>query len=83
MKKGDVRAAAVNRAKLAISAEGFRVQPLLLADLMLMALGPLLAGTPHVRPRSNFNKLPGPNTRSSAAAKPLLPLNATEKYGPH
>ena len=83
MKNYDVRATAVDRAKLIISAEGFRVQPLLLADLMLVALGPLLAGPPPVRTRSNFNKLPGPNTRSSAVAKLLLPLNAVERYGPH
>lgn len=83
MKKDDVRATAVDRAKLTISAEGFRVQPLLLAELMLVALGPLLAGPSPVRPRSNFNKLPGLKTRSSAVAKLLLPLNATERYEPH
>ena len=83
MKKGNVRATAVNRAKLTISAEGFRVQPLLLADLMLVALGPLLTGPPHIRPRSNFNNPPGLSTRSSAAAKLLLPLNAAERHGPH
>ncbi len=83
MKKYDVRTTAVDRAKLIISAEGFRVQPLLLADLMLVALGPLLASPPHVRPRSNFNKPPGLNTRSSVAAKLLSPLNAVERYGPH
>ena len=83
MKKDDVRATAVARAKLAISAEGFRVQPLLLADRMLAALGPLLTGAPHVRPRSNLNKLPGLNTRSSAAAKTLSPLNAVERCEPH
>ena len=83
MKKADVKATASNRARVFISGEGFEVQPLLLADLMLAALGPLLD---RAAPRSTglcFNKLPGLSSHLSAAAKLQLPLNATERHGPH
>jgi len=83
MKKADVKATASNRAKLLINGEGFEVQPLLLAELMLAALGPLLDGA---APRSTglcFSRLPGLSTHLSAAAKLQLPLNATERHGPH
>lgn len=83
MKKGDVKATASNRAKVFINGEGFEVQPLLLADLMLVALGPLLTGPPPVRPGSRFSKLHGLSSHLSAAAKLQLPLNATERHGPH
>ena len=59
MKKGDVKATASKRAKVFINSEGFEVQPLLLAELMLVALGPVLDRAATVRPGSRFSKLHG------------------------
>lgn len=83
MQKSGVKATASNRAKVFVNGEGFEIQPLLLAELMLVALGPLLDRTVPVRTGSRFSKLHGLSSPLSAAAKLRLPLNATERHGPH
>src|SRR6185503_2163800 len=78
MQPNGIREAEVNRAKRVINAEGFKVQPLLLAEVMLVTLRAFAVGPFCPQPDCPSDKPAG----LSAAARLLSLLNATEKHEP-
>jgi hypothetical protein len=82
MQSNGIREAEVNRAKRVINAEGFKVQPLLLAEVMLVTLRAFGARPFRPQPDCPSDKPTGSKSSLSAAARLLSLLNATERHEP-
>jgi len=82
MQPNGIREAEVNRAKRIVNAEGFKVQPLLLAEVMLVTLRAFAVRSCRPRPDCPSDKPNGSKSGLPAAARLLSLLNATERRGP-
>jgi hypothetical protein len=82
MQPNGIRETEVNRAKRIINAEGFKVEPLLLAEVMLVALRAFTVRPFRAQADCASDKPTGPKPDSSAAARLLSLLSATERRGP-